>query len=261
MHNARLRVEIGSVFGQVCPVFPTDLSHLDADAALALADQVDEVADRAEATRLQLAAHWADLHGVLDGAAARCLPGAERLIPLGGDGTPQVAEFAPAELGARWRMPAGAAMSLIGDALDLRHRLPRLWQLVLDGRVQPWVGRKIAQATHAASTAAAAHADRRVALWAASRSCSQLEAIAQAALIEADPQAAEEQAPAAELRQGVWVGQSTDHGIRDVHIRTDAASAAWFDASVDRVTGRWAAPQPPEDRSGRPRDARTAPGT
>ena len=68
-----------------------------------------------------------------------------------------------------------------------------------------------------------------------SKSLGQLEQIAQAALIEADPQAADDAARDAELSQGVWVGPSTDHGIKDVHIRTDAASATWFDASVDRV--------------------------
>jgi Domain of unknown function (DUF222) len=215
-------------------MFSLDLTSLSADQALDLADEVDAAADRAEATRLQVALRWADLHAALDDDG-RCLPGAERLIPLGGDGTPPVAEFAPAELGARWRMSHGAATALIGDALDLRHRLPRLWALVLAGAVRPWAARKIAQATRDASMDAAAHADRRVALWAPSRTLGQLEQIAHAALIEADPQAAEEQAREAELRQGVWVGQSTDHGIRDVHIRTDAASAAWFDASVDRV--------------------------
>ena len=82
-------------------------------------------------------------------------------------------------------------------------------------------------------------------LWAPAKSCGQLEQIAQAALIEADPEAAEEAARDAELSQGVWVGQSTDHGIRDVHIRTDAASAAWFDArSTGSPTARLSCGQP-----------------
>ena len=149
-------------------MFDTDLSHLSADQALDLADQVDTAADRAEATRLQVALRWADLHRHLDAGGA-ALPGAERLIGLGGDGAPPVAELAPAELGARCRMSHGACADLIGDALDLRHRLPRLWALVLEGRVRPWAARKIARATHDATAEAAAHADRRVSLWAPSR--------------------------------------------------------------------------------------------
>jgi hypothetical protein len=50
----------------------------------------------------------------------------ERLVLLGGEGTPEVAEFAAAELGAELQMSPWAAAQLIGDALDLRHRLPRL---------------------------------------------------------------------------------------------------------------------------------------
>ena len=55
------------------------------------------------------------------------LPGVERLIGFGGDGTPEVAEFAPAELGAALGVSDTSAAMLIGDGLDLRHRLPRLW--------------------------------------------------------------------------------------------------------------------------------------
>ena len=121
-------------------MFDIDLSDAGADAVLHLAEDTELSARRAEAQRLQRALRWADLHGALDPASARrALPGAERLIPVGGDGTPPVAEFAPAELGAVWSVSPGAAERLIGDALDLRHRLPRLWRRILDGDVLPWV--------------------------------------------------------------------------------------------------------------------------
>lgn len=55
------------------------------------------------------------------------LPGTERRVQLGGAGTPNVAEFAAAELGARLRMGTRGAHALIADALDAQHRLPRLW--------------------------------------------------------------------------------------------------------------------------------------
>jgi len=83
-------------------------------------------ADRLGAGILAAAAHWADLHGHLDDDPdGRALPGMEQLVRLGGDGTPEVAEFAPAELGAELAMSPFAARQLIADALDLRHRLPR----------------------------------------------------------------------------------------------------------------------------------------
>src|SRR6187551_49039 len=116
--------------------FRIDLTDTDPDHALTLAEQIDRDADRAEAARLQVALRWADLHGAVD-TSGSCLPGAERMVQLGGAGTPEVAEFAPAELAASWRMSHGACAALVGDALDLRHRLPRLWGLVLEGRLRP----------------------------------------------------------------------------------------------------------------------------
>ena len=64
-------------------------------------------------------AHWgeADLHG-------------EGLVPLAGPGAPWVAEFAPADLAAALGISHDAARQLIADALELAHRLPRLWDLV-----------------------------------------------------------------------------------------------------------------------------------
>jgi hypothetical protein len=40
-----------------------------------------------------------------------------------------------------------AARALIADALDLRYRLPRLWDRVLTGGVGAWQARKIAEQT------------------------------------------------------------------------------------------------------------------
>ena len=40
-----------------------------------------------------------------------------------------------------------SAMSLMADALDLRHRLPRLWALVEDLAVAPWKTRRVAADT------------------------------------------------------------------------------------------------------------------
>ena len=68
-------------------------------------------------------AHWgeADLHG-------------EGLVPLAGPGAPWVAEFAPADLAAALGISQDAGRQLLADALELAHRLPALWDLVLAGR-------------------------------------------------------------------------------------------------------------------------------
>jgi hypothetical protein len=185
---------------------------------------------------LAAAAHWGDLHGDLDlDRSGVSLPGMEQLVRFGGEGTPKVAEFAPAELGAELGMSPFAAARLIADALDLRHRLPRLWARVLAGEVKPWMGRKAAEATRDVSVEVAAIVDRRVTRWAHSLSWGRLEAIIAAAVIAADPAAAEHKTRVAAQRLGVWVSQSSEHGIKDIFIRTEAPNAIWFDASIDRV--------------------------
>ena len=54
----------------------------------------------------------------------------ERALPIAGAGTPAVAEFAVMELAAVLDLSHEAALALVGDVLDLAHRLPRLWGLV-----------------------------------------------------------------------------------------------------------------------------------
>ncbi len=62
-----------------------------------------------------------------------------------------MAEFCVAELGAVLGISTVSAKRLIGHALELRHRLPRLWAQVQAGRVPAWRARSVAEATiHAA---------------------------------------------------------------------------------------------------------------
>jgi hypothetical protein len=83
-----------------------DLVGLDAAGTLAAAEANEHTLIKAETRRLHLAAHWADLHAG-DALAKSRLPGIERPIRLGGDGTPTVGDFAAAELGCALRMSKG----------------------------------------------------------------------------------------------------------------------------------------------------------
>jgi 5-methylcytosine-specific restriction endonuclease McrA len=127
------------------------------------------VEERAAADQLELAARWADLHPPesIHHAAAFTIPGSEHEEPIAGQGCPLVAEFCVAELGGVLGMSSTAAKKLIGHALELRHRLPRLWGLVQSGRVPAWQARRVAETTiHATPTLtpdAAAWVDTQVA--------------------------------------------------------------------------------------------------
>ena len=217
-------------------MFDTDMADLEADATLAVAVQARAAADRAEVRLLAAAAHWADLHGeperLPDG---RSLPGMERLVQVGGPGTPAVAEFAPAELGAALGVSAWAAQRLIGDALDLRHRLPALWARIRAGQVRPWIGRKTAEATRTLSTEVAAAVDAAVAPWADSLSWRRLANLISATTMQTEPELAAKAAREAATGQGVWVGPGNQAGIKTIFIRTETPDAVWFDATIDRI--------------------------
>jgi hypothetical protein len=139
-----------------------DLGRLDSGAALDAAAAALCASRAADAQILGLAAHWADLH-----------PGLEKVnidgwlecpVQLGGEGTPEVMEFCPAELAVVLKIHPLGCRSLIGDALDLRHRLPHLWRLTVDDlRVPDWVARKIARMTRHLTKATAALIDARIA--------------------------------------------------------------------------------------------------
>ena len=92
-----------------------------------LLDHVESLAAekrRCEVEILRAAAQHAYLHDADSlGPAQVPTPGRERAVDLGGGGTPQVTEFAAAELGARLGMSSFSARALIADALDLQQRL------------------------------------------------------------------------------------------------------------------------------------------
>ncbi len=121
-------------------------------AATVLASAVSErqIADAAEARLLLTACDWADLHppeSILDAATFPAPPGSEHEERIAGPGCPLVAEFCIPELAAALGMSTLAGKRLIGHALELRHRLPRLWARVQAGEVQAWRARRIAEAT------------------------------------------------------------------------------------------------------------------
>ena len=86
--------------------------------------------------------------------------------PLAGVGTPAVAEYAVEELAAALNLSHAAGLSLVSEAVELCHRLPRLWSLVQDGRLQAWKARQVARATTQLSAEAVAFVDRHLAVTA-----------------------------------------------------------------------------------------------
>ena len=172
-----------------------DLSARD---LLALARERKAAEHRAAADLLLVAARWADLHPPesIHSAATFATPGCEHEEPIAGQGAPLVAEFCIPELGAVLGMSSTGAKKLIGHALELRHRLPRLWAQVQSGVVPAWQARSVAEVTIHTTPAltpdAAAFVDSQVAAVAGRVAPAQLdrlvaEAIKRHDLAEADP--------------------------------------------------------------------------
>ncbi len=217
-------------------MFDRDVAGLDAGAALAAAAELRAIADRAEAKLLEVAAHFADLHPEPDLAAdTDWLPGMERAREFGGQGCPEVAEFAPVEFGAALGLSSAAAARLIGEALGLRHRLPRLWARVRAGQVPAWRARQVAAACAARSQPVATQVDQRVAPIAETVTSYRLERIVTAAILRADPAAARAEVDKAARDRGVWVQPADLLGTKTVYVQAAAGDVARFDGSLDLV--------------------------
>ncbi|MGA9344715.1 MAG: DUF222 domain-containing protein [Nocardioidaceae bacterium] len=131
---------------------------------------------------------------------------------------------------------SSVAERLVGDALDLRHRLPRLWGRIVAGEVKPWIGRKTAEATRHLSVDTVAVVDRRIASYAHSLSWGRIEAIIAACWLECDPEAAAEADAAAQGSLGVWVtDQPSEPGTQEIFIRAEAPDALRFNASIGGI--------------------------
>ena len=164
-------------------MFDCEVGELSAaDAAAAVSAAHHSMVEQ-ECLLLQLAAHWADLHHP-DSVPANSGRGRERARRLGGEGTPEVLEFAAAERGARQGTTTGAGRALLADALDLRHRLPQIWTRVLAGGVRVWRARKVAQGTRHLSRDAAAQVDVAVAGLITALPWNRFEAVLAAKIIE-----------------------------------------------------------------------------
>ena len=170
------------------------IDELDEAEILDRLDVLHERRRRAEAEILLLAAQFAVLHDehTLDPARSE-LPGRERAVRFGGDGTPLVTEFCAAQVGARLQLTPWAARVLIGDALDLQHRLPQLWRRVQALEVKESYARHVAKRTRDLTAEQAAYVDSRVVESADGRiPWSRFEALVEGAVAAADPEATAE---------------------------------------------------------------------
>ena len=217
-------------------MFDSEGGGPDPASTLSLVGQAHRLMLQQECELVQLAAHWSDLHHPDSQAPVeKTLPGAERGRQWGGAGTPEVLEFAAAELGARMETSVGSARALMADALDLRHRLPELWQLIVAGGVPVWKARKVAQTTRHLSRSAAMQVDAAVAAAITALPWGRFETLLAAKIIEADPRAAEEQAKIWEAERFVRAGRTNQSGLKLLIAKANGGDVIWFMATINRI--------------------------
>jgi hypothetical protein len=212
---------------------------LDAAAVLASARGARAAADAAEAQLLADAVAWAHLHTVedLDDAAtwwsgSRTM-GQDTGIPIAGPGCPLISEFAVAEFATALKMGQETGRHYVGQALELAHRLPRLWARVQAGSLPAWRARRVAEHTLHLSEEAAGFVDQMVAPYAHKTGRAQTQRIIDDAIARFMPEHAREQAERAaeqryvtiEHQQVSFAGTSRIHGELDLPDALDLEDA------------------------------------
>jgi len=220
------------------------LGDLDATATLAVAEGEVTARRQQGLDRLQLLQHWADLHTGDPQAEPGAVPvrkGGDRLIQLGGDGTPMASELCWAELAIALEVGVISLRNQAGQALDLRHRLPKLWAAICELRVEPWVGQKVATMTRPLTGDQAALVDTAVTA-AVGESPGRILAVAEAKTIEADLEGYRARLAEDARRTGVWlsrpqpgdlVDDQGEPGTRRLSSKLSAVDAVEGDAMVD----------------------------
>jgi hypothetical protein len=206
-----------------------DLSDLDAAGLLAAASESVRVRRLAEVRELEVLAAWAAVHS---GAPTGRW---DRLVQLGGEGTPRVQELCLGEIALARGTGVMATQHAIADTLDLIHRLPQTWERWTSGEVDVFVARRVAKLSRHLPADRIGVVDRAVARMIGRESAGRVLAVAEAKIIEADPALHDERVEAERRRRYVSSSRTDEYGLRTVIARVEAGDAVWVEATLTRV--------------------------
>lgn len=156
--------------------------------------------------------------------------------PLGGEGTPEVDDFACLELAAALKRDADRVRAEVACLLDLVYRLPRIWAEVLDFSVPVWLATDVASRTRGLSLEEALRLDAAVGPQMSRLGRSRLLRLVDGLIVQASPGTDPN-------RRGrkVLVSAGLGQGFGSVYGVVDASDAIWLDASLQRLSGILAA--------------------
>ncbi|WP_182526571.1 HNH endonuclease [Nocardioides dongkuii] len=210
----------------------------------AAADVLSRVRERrrdehqAAADLLAAAVAWAGIHSVdeRDHHLAAMLPGAEGHLMVAGEGAPLVAEFSVCEFAAAMGITSDAGAAYLGEAVELAHRLRRVYARVQADELPAWKARRIAQQTISLPIDGAEYVDRHVAPVAHKIGIAALDRLIEEALVRFDPDEAKaRRLAAADVRRfDIDTHQVSYDGTISVEGVLDLADAIDLDEAVKR---------------------------
>jgi hypothetical protein len=192
---------------------------------------------RGEADQLAAAVAWAGMHSTdSPDDAAVLVAGAEDALTIAGPGAPLVAEFSVLEFAAALGLSSDAGRMFLGEAVELAHRLPRIYARVQSLDLPAWKARRIAKTTLDLPMAGAAYVDAHLASVAHKVSIAQLDRTVEEARVRFDPDEAMARRIAAQEGRhfDIETHQVSFDGCVDVHGTLDLADALDLEDAVAR---------------------------
>jgi hypothetical protein len=160
-----------------------------------------------------------------------------REMEIAGEGAPTVDEGAIAEFALAIGMSTDSGRVYLGDAVELCHRLPRLWRRVTAGEVPVWKARRVAASTRSLPMEGAGHVDRHLAPVLHRCSFAQIERTVEQARAEWDPAETERRrlVEAEQRHCDVHLKSMTSEGLVPISGMLDVADAV---ALEDRIAAK-----------------------
>ena len=215
-----------------------ELSDLDAAALLAVAGDAVRERRLAEVRDLEVLAQWAAVHSSdptegPEGRRARVV--GDVLVHLGGEGTPGVQGFCLGEIAVARGTGVTATTNALADVLDLQHRLPLTWAVLIEGSAEVFIARRVARLSRHLPLERVGVVDAALARIIAHEAGGRVLAVAEAKIIEADPALHDERVETERARRYVGFGRTDEFGLRTVIARVEAGDAVWIGATLERV--------------------------
>ena len=213
---------------------PLQLSGADDPASvLARARAQKAVEDDAAREVMKAAARWAAMHSG-ESLVGPALAWHESALPLGGEGCPEVAEFAVVEFAAALGRSTESGRRYLSHAVEGHYRLRRCWARLEAGELAAWRLGFIADRTQCLSPEAAAFVDAHVAPVAHKIGPAQLTRLIEEAKARFDPERteAERLAAADHRRFDLALTDATVAGTVHIDGEVDLADALDLEAAV-----------------------------